>query len=435
MNTKETNFWWIRMGYPSFTPDQRGFPCPGQVAQYYREHTLKDDGTSWTQADLSKVLGITVKAISEMENKSAGMDSIERRRILVDLFNIPPILMGIVTIDDISQIQSQQNSLPPKIPTKQSSIPTKKILLDANEYQVALESYWELDDKLTTMQTTKEILTRIDAIYKTIPFVNSRQEDTLKTLLCHYHLLMGMITCDQQDFDTSLGNRNRAIYLAKKIGDNRLYAAALRLGGETYLDKWEALSNPHALTNALQYFDAACSLEHAMGPQLRAAVLLSAGHAHALAATCEVEKIQALRMIDQGGSIVRQGLVENEGYFLKLSKDRYHIVKGSALIAAGTPTDAVDELALLQKDPGPGLIRRHVYGDILQAQAYAHKKCYPVATSIAYDTLLVAQKINSSMNIERIMQIYHDLKQSPYGKNPEVARLGLQLLNTPSKSC
>src|SRR5579875_1616268 len=89
------NTWWERMGYPPFAADSEGFPRPGQVTKYFRERLQKSSGWSWSQRDLGLVLNLSEITVRKMENTDMGLDSISRRRTLVKLLGIPPLLMGL----------------------------------------------------------------------------------------------------------------------------------------------------------------------------------------------------------------------------------------------------------------------------------------------------------------------------------------------------
>ncbi|MGH2638277.1 MAG: hypothetical protein ACRDF4_03185, partial [Rhabdochlamydiaceae bacterium] len=88
----EQLYWWVRGHYPSFDPMDDRYPHPGQVIQYYRQHTLVE-GKQWTQGDLATFLGLTSKAIWLMENQNSGLDIFERRTKLAQMFGIPPVLL------------------------------------------------------------------------------------------------------------------------------------------------------------------------------------------------------------------------------------------------------------------------------------------------------------------------------------------------------
>ncbi len=62
------------------------------------------------------------------------------------------------------------------------------------------------------------------------------------------------------------------------------------------------------------------------------------------------------------------------------------------------------------------------------AKTYFVEEFYPVAANLAEEALLIAQEIDSPINVARVEALYRGLRASPYGKHPEVAALGIKLL-------
>ncbi|HEU5374829.1 MAG TPA: hypothetical protein VFV38_05280 [Ktedonobacteraceae bacterium] len=81
--------------FPAFDTGADGFPRPGQVLRHFRLMKLKEDGKPWTQQDLARTLGKQELAVREMELRDTGLNDIARRRLLVELLDIPPILFGL----------------------------------------------------------------------------------------------------------------------------------------------------------------------------------------------------------------------------------------------------------------------------------------------------------------------------------------------------
>src|SRR5690349_5969911 len=91
---------WTEQGFPAFDPGPDGFPRPGQIIRHFRQTRLKADGKPWTQRDLAQKLGKQELAVREMELRDTGLNDITRRRFLADLFDIPPILLGLATVPE-----------------------------------------------------------------------------------------------------------------------------------------------------------------------------------------------------------------------------------------------------------------------------------------------------------------------------------------------
>jgi transcriptional regulator with XRE-family HTH domain len=135
LKAREENMcWWIELGYPPFSKGKGGFPRTGQVIKHYREASVDDDGHAWTQKRLAEVLKLTDKTIGEIENRDAFVD-FERRQFLSDLFDVPPVLLGIITQTEIEKLVEEHratHSVSLVVPT----VPhiSTKLKLDVEEY-------------------------------------------------------------------------------------------------------------------------------------------------------------------------------------------------------------------------------------------------------------------------------------------------------------
>lgn len=89
--------------------------------------------------------------------------------------------------------------------------------------------------------------------------------------------------------------------------------------------------------------------------------------------------------------------------------------------------DAVNELILARQLTPARLIRRHALINLALAQVYFWMSEYPEATTLAIEALSVCRHIKSTINLQQIASLYHDLCKSTYGTSPRVARLGWDL--------
>jgi transcriptional regulator with XRE-family HTH domain len=408
--------WWIVCGYHAFDAGKDGFPRPGQVVKYYRRLKLNEEGKPWTQKDLARVLGISEQALRDLENRDAGMDSYDRRRFLADLLNIPPVLLGIVSLEEILKGQEANKCMT----TIQTVASTRKPAraVDMSEYQTSLLSYWEANHVFTARGAMMDIQARIDNLYRELPYTRREQKVQMMELLCGYHQFMANLLRDAQEYDASVVHLNKAYQLAKKLDKKELIALVLHRRGIT-------LQEQGNIQDAVRDYGEARTYEAFLPANLVGSILLESGLVAAKDARSDKERRAALKFLERGGTIARTSERVEDPHFLKLNTDRYHLSKGSALIAMGWNNEAVDELSLVNCNPTQK--RRQAYCDILQAQAYANLGMFPMAVSIAEDALLVVQEIKSCVNVARVEKIYRQLLTSSYKNNPEVARLGYLL--------
>jgi tetratricopeptide (TPR) repeat protein len=408
--------WWISMGYPEFESGEDGFPRPGQVTKHYRYLKKRGDGQPWTQKDLAYVLGISENEVRNMENRDRGFP-LERRRFLAQLLNIPPILYGVVTLEQIEQMLTQQQAALPA----RAIASTKRVMVDLEQCRQALTGYWEANHAHTVQDAIPDIHSWIALINKELSFMSDSQQKAERyELLTDFYQLLAMVLRDRQSFQEAMPYLDEAVEMAKFIGDKELLALTFDRRGSVWLDQGMALHDPHALQAAVHDYQEALALEKHLPPSIHSALLLRGGHALARVAQSEKERTKALSLMDQAGRIIRNGGIGNP-HGLKLDITRYHIDKGAALIALGRSDDAIAELSLVTDDSA--IKRRSAYRDILLAQAYANKGDYAYAAELAAPALQIVKDINSQVNITRIAALYTRLKNSPLKNDPEVERL------------
>ncbi len=68
--------------------------------KYYREKKRDDEGRVWTQTRLASVLEISLKTVGEIEIRDSSLD-FDRRQRLCELLDVPPILLGIRTCEEV----------------------------------------------------------------------------------------------------------------------------------------------------------------------------------------------------------------------------------------------------------------------------------------------------------------------------------------------
>jgi hypothetical protein len=344
------------------------------------------------------------------------MDSYDRRRFLADLLNIPPVLLGIVSLEEIVKGQEVNKHMA----TTQAVASTRKsaLAIDTLEYQTSLLSYWESNHVFTAHGAMTDIQTRIDNLYRELPYARREQKVQMMELLCGYHQFIANLLRDAQNYDASVVHLNKAYQLAKKLDNKNLIALVLHRRGIT-------LQEQGKIQDAVRDFGEARTYESFLPANLVGSIQLEFGLVAAKDARSDKDRRAALKFLDRGGMIARDSEHTEDPHFLKLNTDRYHLSKGSTLIAMGWNNEAVDELSLVNCSPAQK--RRQAYCDILQAQAYANLGMFPMAVSMAEGALLVVQEIKSSVNVARVEKIYRQLLTSSYKNNPEVARLGYLL--------
>ena len=406
--------WWMELDYPAFAPGKDGiFPRTGQVVKHYREQKMDTKGKPWTQRRLANALGIeTDQAVWNLENRDTVLD-IERRRFLSDLFAIPPILLGIMTLEEIDKVVEQRRKAQSAIVVVSTPVSTShKLLIDVEEYTALLNSYWKTFLCNPTQISMTNIFLCIDALDRELPHV--REKKPIQELLCRFHDLVANVLCDQHKYNDALVHLEKASSFAGQLKSDELKTLVL-------YDYGYALWLTGRFDKALEKCEEARRYEQRLPRNLRDSLLLETGSTRALVAETPEEKDTAIDLVDLVGNSLRSKGIEEDPYFLSLDLDRYHLIRSESLIAVGRNRDAIEELKNVKA--GPAYPRRQAYHDIYRAQAHTNLGEYSEAASFAASGLVIAQQVNSVKNITSVKRMYRKFPLGLFRHDDDVARL------------
>lgn len=399
--------WWIAMGYPDWDAAPDGFPEPGQVVAHFRRKTIKINGRPWTQKDLALALNITEQAVINMEKRNTGLDSLSRRKFLVGALSIPPALLQLASLplDGVSQgtVTQQGAAMPPRA-------------LDLADFKTAWHTYSTLNHRLSAQSVLPGIEKRMATLYEALPFAH--ESEMVLELLCLYHILVGSILRDQQQFAASLMHLDKAVKLAATAENDELRVDALYGRGNTSIDSSD-------FSQALLDYTKAQTLLSKVPSYMGSAVLLRLGLAQAGQTHDLTDKRRALHTIDKAACLITTSQAAEDEHYFKVDLSRYHIDRGAALIAIDWQHDALTELSSVQRSPE--LTRRNAYTDILEARALFRLGEYDQTAMLLQDVVPVLKHIHSTLNYQRVQQLYEQLKQTSFAHDPEMARLAYLL--------
>jgi transcriptional regulator with XRE-family HTH domain len=405
--------WWVELGYPEFETGKDGFfPRTGQVVKHYRGLKTDHKGKAWTQRLLAQTLGLTDQAVWDLENRDIGMD-FDRRQFLSDLFEIPPVLLGIITAHEIDRMIEEKKAVQPMTPVVSKAAQTShRLLIDVEEYTALLEGDFTTFISDPAHLCMQGVDARIDALYRELPHV--KDEKPLQALLCRYHDFVANVLLDQREYDDAIVHWTKGLRLAKRVRSGELTVLMLYGWGSTL---WAA----DRVDEAVQKYEEARRYERALPNNLLGCLLLDTGCVGAMVAQTPQERTEAIALMDRVGKIVRNSWKDADPYFLHFNLDRYHLTRAFSLMAVGWNNDAIEELQLVQA--GPEHPRRQALCYIYQAQALTNLGEYEEVVSLAETGLVVAQQINSEALIARVERISQQLKASSYKNSSDVARL------------
>jgi tetratricopeptide (TPR) repeat protein len=418
----------------------------GQSIKDCRKSREKTDPLR-TQAGLAKALGITEKAVRDMENQHKGFDSITRRRLLTYLLTIPPATLGIVTIEEVLRQQGEHEAAATNVAVVTSI--GKKVTLDLAPYQDRLKTIYNHYHSSTALDLVAQITADMSSLNAALPYVSRSDETEIRNLLCRYHQLHASILRDWGRYDAAIAELKKAVILAERAENPRQLVVTLsRLGhvlhdrGDVTLaqSKIEAArgnstgANQELMlanadyTAAIGYYTRARNLER-IPPELNGILLPGEGNAQAHLARGNRDAIfAALALVKQGRKIIAEtkGILEEE-FSWRMSDRSYHNAKASAFLAAGWPREALQELTDAMDLPPEGdMTRMNAYTTYLWSQAYADLGWVDAAATPAQETLEVMKQIKSRVNVMRIAGLQGQLSLID-SKNIEVIRLGVML--------
>lgn len=477
--------WWMYKGYPDFKAGADGYPLPGSVVKYYRERKKV------TQNALSYALGRSKNTVRLVQNRGANLDTFSLRYRLCDLYDIPPLLLGLDHVLTPAWWVDKETPRPGQVikyyrrlmkkddgkPWTQPDLAvaldiTDKAVRDMENKDISLDSITRrrilssmlkippaflglasleaLVPALSSTRLTEYLQPDMQSYALALPsywekHLNTTAKGDVAELLLKIGALHDAILyAEGQDKDTMLELLCRYHILVAFITDDhpRFHVALLHLDRAVLLARSLQKKELYAVSlyrrgNALfikgdtteAIKDYRLSLEYVASEQLKGALLLKLGQAQAKAAQTREEFTQALKILDKGGKIAQKGSFEGDEHFLRLKVDRYHLDKASSLIHSPQPSLRFPDEALneLTWAAGPDVTCRSAYNTILQARAYIEKGLYPIASTLAEEALPTVKAIQSGVNLARINFIYVQLRGSSYGNSPDVARLGMKL--------
>jgi transcriptional regulator with XRE-family HTH domain len=104
----------------------------------------------WSPAQLGEALDKSARWVQAMEHDNTVPESISRRRALATILGIPPILLGLASIENGAA--TPEHKINTEAPRK-LSIDTATL----SQYNEILHLYWELDYNGTAQESIKDI--------------------------------------------------------------------------------------------------------------------------------------------------------------------------------------------------------------------------------------------------------------------------------------
>jgi transcriptional regulator with XRE-family HTH domain len=411
-------------GLPQFKLDKCGYPVPGQVVRYYRERMKYTDREGkvkhWSQADLARQLGVTELMVRLMETKNKGLDSIERRRALAQILKIPPVLLGLSSLDDLTVfLQKQDCHSDRKVyEKKEGGIDNHTMQL----YRDAFTLYNDTHSVGTAQGSIDEIEQWVERIHEALlsTLANMRQRTELQHLLWNFHALSAKIYGDDLfDWEHAFHHLNQSLTLAVEMNSSDLQAASLYRSAQIHFAQ---------RNYSLAKSDLDGSLVHARNasPSIKGASFASAGLAYAIVEKDQAGMTYAQKLLDEAE---KYASTSDNSNIITFNTGKYLLDRADALMSLGRPSKALEVLDDAEELTNTNQRRRIAYLNILRAECYIRlkKPDYAMAAMLLSEALTVSEAVHSSFNISHIKRLHKLIASSPYGNSPDVVELGIRL--------
>ncbi|MBV9257290.1 MAG: tetratricopeptide repeat protein [Ktedonobacteraceae bacterium] len=417
---------------------------PGQTVKQYRKMMPKKHPLR-SQKGLARALSITDKAVRDMEKKNIGLDSITRRRVLALLLDIPPATLGIITLEEILLLKQKATTTILLAGAKRE----KEATFDLAFYKDRLKTFWNRNHANTAQDRMTQLAADIADLTTALPYTSGDNEKEVRTILCRYLQLYAHILRDQGRYDAAIAELEKAAILAERAENLPLLAVTLLRIGSVLRDRGDVIEAQAKIETARGNSTGANQKRRQANADYMAAIdcytrirnlasipkalhgvmLFDEGYAQAhLAYDNQDARRSALAHLKNGGKIIAEtsGILEDE-FSIRITERTYRNTKAAALLAAGWPNEALQELTDLMDLPPEGdMTRQNAYTDYLWSQAYADLRLIDAAATPAQEAFVIMKQIKSHIHMMRIAGLQGQLSQLD-SKHIEVIRLGVMV--------
>lgn len=449
--------------YGPYTPQEEdGLPDAGEVQQDYRwrammsvkgfveeynQHVAEFNERQRTRKHgrRKKIPTITVGLVYKWEKYNMVPTDPDRRRIIASILKIPPLLLGLVTAQEI---------LPKVQPTVPTVITHQSI--DVESYEETARTFWRFHHTSTAQHewyTISKTIKELEAYEQ--QFRGDLQRSTRELLYSYYLLAARIVSEDQGDDATSYMYANDAVRVAKSIQkDAQNPAKQIEMGwlvaraqysrgnARLYHGLYETRNKQDLLVvDYAQIQDAIADFEEAekqAAPGLKGNLYTQLARAQGFVRRSSTDITLAQHTIESAGNWIKVVSAE-DSYVQNLLDGRPGgLTTGTHLLWTAITLDAlgrsdeaikkIEELENLKAGRIPSdYTRDNAWFNIVWAQAAFHQKDFYTATMKAKDAYFACRDIRSFGNIVIIQDIYRQLLTTSYKNEQQVKALG-QLL-------
>lgn len=388
--------WWQHEYEPWSGED--GWPDARLVVRSYRKQK------GWTQGYLAQTLGIDLRAVQNMEQIGASLDSLSRRRALRYLLAIPSVLLGLDSVHGAASLLS--------VPALLS--PTPALHPSLEELQVAQQRLWSgyytgrhcLDElkKLPDLSQVKDVLASMPGKRR------AAYLEQMSLLL----QAQGNVSLAGARKPVVLFYMNAGIEYARAAGDTALLSTALGRRAAALYELGDLPSAQKSVKEALSLLS--CSDQWKRYPV--------ASRVLSCLALDRSDRSDVFRMIDR--------VVVNDQH--NKGDDANVLLWCRAQVLLNLAEHSPDRALLLRQAAdllerceltAPDTVRRHLIIKTEQARAYAGLREFEYAIACALEAFELMRQLKSVLYVPQLAEVYRAVSAS--FSSPQVSRLGLLL--------
>lgn len=401
---------------PALPIGQDGYPIPGIVIQFYRKRmcytTQEDKQKRWTQDDLARQLQISKAMVRKMETNNQGLDSMERRRLLANLLNIPPILLGLGTIEQLQNAMG--NTLPletPNIASRALHVGPEEILL----YKDTLPLFQSAYDQQALQASTLE--NWIQRITGNIEHLHDKDKNDILPLLVPYHVLASKVYGhDKTLMNKAYNHLDIATQFAVMLNNAELLAFIHHYRGELLV-----LENKLLL--AKNEMDYALNLTKNSDRQACGRTLTITALTYSMIEPDHSQKLYIHQLLDEAEKYATNG---GSMELITFNPGIYYMDKADTLITLGLYKQA--DRALDEAEDCLQYIKREkAYIDILRAECYIKWKRPEYEAAVVLLGNVLQGNTIANYHTNYVARLHKIIAEGSYGKAPDAVELGQRL--------
>ncbi len=427
--------YWEEGPFGPFEVQEDGWPNAGQVMRYFRERsdmTAKAFGQLYGKEIREDEKPVSERWILEMELENKVPTDITRRRVIARLLNIPPLLLGLASLEDIVIQPHQVHSM---LPTIVNEGTLKRVYLDISKYEKNIRMALALHQTSNAQNLLHDISSGIKELEQFESQTRGNLLYRIRELLISHDLLAAKIERDRRQYAFAYAYASHAVRLAKRMKDNDLIATTkytrgcikLQWGQFDVMKKGSFQIERRKVEDAIRDFQAILNGESSPGadihPQLKGFTLLQLSRAQSLLTSTyghNPNHVDTLILADRAAYMVERDDIDElyirmlvTGTLSGLHLGGYHLIRADIFNTVGLANKAFIELSqfnkLIERTYGQDETRNQAWSEIVLAKTLIGLKEYSEAASRAKAALVKCHTIHSIQNIVIIADIYSRL--------------------------